>query len=470
MATYYVSPTGSDSEDGLSSVTAWETVAKVNGETFSADDIILFERGGTWTEKLVVPAASLTFGVFDGVAGQPATIDVGGLVNYCIHNIHDLCTFSDLVLTGATSHGFFADDAHSQTLTRVQSNDNAGNGFTLNGDAIVMTDCHASGNTLIGISQAGGYDDLELTECTANTNDGGGIKLDASVDPILTDCQANSNGTGVADGHGLHILAGSGAQIATRFVADTNNGNGVLLEDTSGVVTEGVVARSNVEAATVAYGVVIDNSNSCEFHRALIVSNETGGVSIIAGSASNDLVYSVVSGSPKGVVLGSAHGINNQINHCLVHNCATAGISLENAGAGAATIVKSTIILGNGTGVNASATEAAAVHDLDYNLYYGNTTAVEWDEDTYLDSAIDTFFGDHALEANGIGGTDPMVSDPPNNMHLIRPSPAMWTGIPAGVGPNLDFYGQTPHDPPSIGPAENTGQPHWMPAYGGRRI
>ncbi len=55
--TYYVSPDGSDSADGLTPGTAWKSVAKVNSTSFSPGDQILFERSGEWRESLNAPSS-----------------------------------------------------------------------------------------------------------------------------------------------------------------------------------------------------------------------------------------------------------------------------------------------------------------------------------------------------------------------------------------------------------------------------
>jgi hypothetical protein len=57
--TYYVSPGGSDSNDGLSAESPWRTLAKVNSTSFSPGDTILFIRGGEWRESLI-PSSSGT--------------------------------------------------------------------------------------------------------------------------------------------------------------------------------------------------------------------------------------------------------------------------------------------------------------------------------------------------------------------------------------------------------------------------
>jgi hypothetical protein len=71
MATYYVKPTGSDGANGTSTGTAWQNISKVNGTTFSAGDIILFERGGTWSGTQLVIGQS-------GSSGNPITYGAYG--------------------------------------------------------------------------------------------------------------------------------------------------------------------------------------------------------------------------------------------------------------------------------------------------------------------------------------------------------------------------------------------------------
>ncbi len=52
MSTYYVKNGGDDSADGLSDGNAWETISKVNEQTFSPGDVIQFNHGDTWRELL----------------------------------------------------------------------------------------------------------------------------------------------------------------------------------------------------------------------------------------------------------------------------------------------------------------------------------------------------------------------------------------------------------------------------------
>lgn len=66
MADYYVDATGgSDSNDGTTTSTAWQTISHVNSQTFSAGDNIYFKRGETFTGPLEIS--------WDGTDGSPIT-------------------------------------------------------------------------------------------------------------------------------------------------------------------------------------------------------------------------------------------------------------------------------------------------------------------------------------------------------------------------------------------------------------
>jgi hypothetical protein len=79
---YYVSTTGNDSADGSTPAKAWKTIDRVNNETFLPGDFILFKRGNTWNEQLVVPSSGeankyITFGAYG--SGNLPVIDGRGL-------------------------------------------------------------------------------------------------------------------------------------------------------------------------------------------------------------------------------------------------------------------------------------------------------------------------------------------------------------------------------------------------------
>jgi hypothetical protein len=68
---YYVSNAGDDRNNGTSPATAWQTLGKVNGQSFNAGDTIYLQRGGVWSEQLV-PFSS-------GSSGNPIRFDAYGI-------------------------------------------------------------------------------------------------------------------------------------------------------------------------------------------------------------------------------------------------------------------------------------------------------------------------------------------------------------------------------------------------------
>jgi hypothetical protein len=73
-ATYHVDATsGNDTNNGLSPDTPWKTIAKVNSSAFNPGDQILFRRGETWREKLVVSSS--------GISNSPIVVSAYGSGN-----------------------------------------------------------------------------------------------------------------------------------------------------------------------------------------------------------------------------------------------------------------------------------------------------------------------------------------------------------------------------------------------------
>jgi len=68
--TYYISATGSNSNDGLSPATAWQTIDKVNSFNFAANDNVLFNRGNTFYGGIIVKRSNINFGAY-GSGAKP---------------------------------------------------------------------------------------------------------------------------------------------------------------------------------------------------------------------------------------------------------------------------------------------------------------------------------------------------------------------------------------------------------------
>ena len=101
---YYVSPSGNDSNMGISSGKAWKTIDKVNSVAFKHGDRILFEGGKKFIGSLKFDAAD------DGTRANPvtvgsygkgrATISSGTDHGFYAHNCEGFCV-KDIVFVGA---------------------------------------------------------------------------------------------------------------------------------------------------------------------------------------------------------------------------------------------------------------------------------------------------------------------------------------------------------------------------------
>ncbi len=87
---YYVDASNvDDANDGMSVSTAWKTIEKVNQQTFSAGDIILFKRGEIWKgEQLEISGASGTETNLITFAAYPETDDAYPVITSVTEHAH----------------------------------------------------------------------------------------------------------------------------------------------------------------------------------------------------------------------------------------------------------------------------------------------------------------------------------------------------------------------------------------------
>lgn len=106
---FYVDPAGSDSNDGLSPGSAWQTLAKVNASTFNPGERVLFKGGSTFSGQLVLRedqhygalGNSVVFGSYGtGKATIQTTANAQDGVDAL--NPHDV-TIQDLIFIGTGS-------------------------------------------------------------------------------------------------------------------------------------------------------------------------------------------------------------------------------------------------------------------------------------------------------------------------------------------------------------------------------
>src|SRR2546428_37558 len=87
--TYYIAASGNDSNNGLTTVSPWRTLAKVKSYHFLAGDVILLKRGDTWGETLTVSSS--------GVSGLPITFNAYGTGNPPVIDGHNALSYGVMI-------------------------------------------------------------------------------------------------------------------------------------------------------------------------------------------------------------------------------------------------------------------------------------------------------------------------------------------------------------------------------------
>ena len=134
--TYYVSNSGKDTAIGITPASAWATIGKVNKSSFSPGDCILFKRGDTWREQLLIPSSgsasggSITFGAH-GTGNKPV-IDGTGLNLPTNHGL----------IRGSAKNYIIVADIRVQNSGIGKAAENSGIGF-YGGSYITVRNCEA---------------------------------------------------------------------------------------------------------------------------------------------------------------------------------------------------------------------------------------------------------------------------------------------------------------------------------------
>jgi putative cofactor-binding repeat protein len=184
--TYYVSPSGSDSNSGTSPGQAWKTVTRVNSAHLSPGDGVLFQGGATFGDQALMPSASGATGepIVYGSYGQgSATISQGAWF------VQDDVTFENLTF-GAT---FYGGSATSGTSSDVM----------LDGVAISLP----PGNQTLGLYSNGSHWVIENS--TISNTGLSGMLLNGD-DYLIADNTITNTGLDTTNGynnHGIYLDA-----------------------------------------------------------------------------------------------------------------------------------------------------------------------------------------------------------------------------------------------------------------------
>jgi hypothetical protein len=261
-ATFYVSPSGSDTADGASEATPWQTLSRANAQVFAPGDSLLLEGGQTF-------AGTLTFDDRDaGSATEPvvvssygagrATISAAAGSGIFVLNTAGL-TIANLVIVGAGA------EDNSKAGVEFYTDVSGGTKF----GHVYLDSVEVSGfrnGVLIGSRNGtSGYDDVRVTSVEAHDNQRSGLTTySAGLYGITNVYVAYSS---FHDNRGDVTYGGS-------------SGNGLMLGGVDGAVIERTVAYGNGRDAKPGQGglgIGVVDSNDVTLQHNEAYRNEASG-------------------------------------------------------------------------------------------------------------------------------------------------------------------------------------------------
>ena len=439
--TYYISPTGNNANNGTSTGTAWQTIARANG-TFVPGDIVLFEGGQTFTGTLM-PASSgtfvnrITFGSYGTGRATISSAAAGGLVINGLANV----TVKDLIFRG---------DWQNSANTAVNNAANTAIGARLHNvpSSILLDNLKISGYGSFGIEAQSADSNITITRFEIHDNKDTGIEFrelsggSKHTNVILSDGSTYRNrgwATPNSSGNGIRLASANGALIE-RCIAYENGKEctttgggpvGIWSWRSNNVIIQYCIAYRNGTAGTWdGGGFDIDGGDTnCIIQYNYSFENEGAGYLFAAFSSADGVHNSVlrynlsVNDATKGVVRnqGSIHVWNasgntaTSMQNVFIYNNtviqtgdASAGSCFQTADAGMnnVRVFNNLFIAGNGRlTTNVKSTSGVSMQG---NLYYclddATNPRIRWGVSTYATlAAFRSATGQEMLAGNPVG-------------------------------------------------------------------
>jgi hypothetical protein len=173
--TYFVSPTGSDSNNGLSAAAPWQTITKVNASSFVAGNSILFQGGQTFSGTITAPSG--------GTSANPVTIGSYGSGVATISSGTGNCitaqTLDGWAVNGLKCQG----NGTSSTVDGVYVDNGNSSGTLSNG--ITLNNIEVAGYGRNGIQVSGqsgaGFAHVTVSNCSVHGNTFGATNVGANA-------------------------------------------------------------------------------------------------------------------------------------------------------------------------------------------------------------------------------------------------------------------------------------------------
>jgi len=433
VVTYYVSTSGSDSNDGLSTSTPWQTLAKVNALSMTAGTYVLFKRGDTWssTTSLVVPASgTATHYNYFGAYGTGA---------------NPIITRSD------SNYGIKTNGKSYLMFQYIDSTTGTRNYYVYDSTYVIIRDCDVvaavadEGCIVIEGSGATTSHNISIVDVTSTGQPGWMVSIGSGInvqqDKIeIRGCTILDIAAGGAvQHHGIYVKNCTDLDINMCTITNPDHG-AIKIVQNSGKTVSGRIRRCDLSE----YGTVGGSG-------AGISLDGVDGQLIIDSNLIHDGLYNA------GIWCLSASSNIEVYSNTIVRNYY--GIEMLDGSAG--WIIKNNLIVQDMAWINSTSrscikmeTEAdIANNTYDNNLYWhkngaGSENPLRKDSGGAISLATWQALGS-SPDPNSLS-VDPELVTPYTNLHLQATSDAIAAGD-AVVGVTIDYDGVTLADPPDIG-------------------
>lgn len=515
MATYYVSTSGSNTNDGLSPATAWRNPTKVNATVFNPGDQILFQGGAQFTGPINMTSASM------GASNNPIIIGSYGTGKANIRSNNNNCILlyntggyeiRDLIVSssGTTSNAYSNLNRSGINIYR----DETGTGTYL---PSILIDNVEAVYCRIGIGIGGdeeGYDGITVTNCVTHDCRDGGISVwggspSTNKNAYIAYCEAY-NMPGHVDVTTAGISVGETTDYTIEYCVAhdlgeqcTNAAGGPVgiggYDSTNGVIQYNLAYNVHTPTTYDGVGFNLDiNTTNCTLQYNLAYNNDGAGFLLYSNTSQSNCVVRYNVGYGNGRVL-SAYGemfLSYSSSNAAIYNNTfiarnntnggvpvfiTAGTNLTGCS------VRNNVFIQRGSGQMVSTATAHTTGQviLQGNAYYseGGTYSYKWGGTTYSGIAAwraatnqEKRAGvDVGFEANPL--LVDITSEPAITEYteittitnvMTRPgSPLIAAGLNLnslfGINPgSRDYFGQTLSAPYSIGAHQGSDEAGWQ--------
>src|SRR5437879_5627028 len=459
--TYYVSTTGSNTNDGLTTTSAWRNIQYAANHVVAGDTVQVL--GGTYNEVVTIPtsgSAAAGYITFQNYASQAAIIDGTGLTPPAQGGLINIASQSYVIIRGLEIRNY-----KTTSRTKVPVGiwvTGAGSNLQLLNNHIrdIVTTASGCNANALGVAFYGTQAPASLNNITISGNE---------IDHLRTGCSESLTVDGnvdtftitnnlIHDNNNIGIDAIGFEGVSPNPAYDQARNGTITLNTVYNISSSG--NPSYPKNCWCSDGIYVDGGTNIVVERNLIhhvdlgieMASEHSGHTASYITARNNLIYF---GNSAGISIGGYANRVGGSDHITIVNNTLFKNDSQNTGSGefqiqyhaTNNVFKNNIV---DTGAQALAihnftTSVANPADVDYNLYFSPSgatgTVFVWNGKTY--TGITAYQSGTGKDGNAKFADPQFLNTTTPDLHVQSTSPAVNAGINLGsaVVGTVDFAG-----------------------------